>query len=166
MKRRTFLRTTVAAGLLAGAGVGSLFTSAASPAAARPPDAFAARTEAEVVRALFGDLRATPSKAVRIIDAPYLAMREVGVPLNVACDLDGVETIAVVIRNNRQPLNTVIRFSGIEGYYHTRIKVERTSPVTVYVKADGRLYSASTFIKVTGGGYGMYAPEVRTERRW
>jgi sulfur-oxidizing protein SoxY len=158
MKRRTFLRTTVAAGLLAAGGIGSLFGSAAGLAAARPTDAFAARSEADVVRALFGDLTATPSKAVRIIDAPYLAMRGIGVPLNVTCDLDGIETIAVVTRNNRQPLNTVIRFSGAEGYYRTRIKVERTSPVTVYVKADGRLYSASTTIKVTGGGYGIYSP--------
>jgi sulfur-oxidizing protein SoxY len=158
MKRRTFLQTTVAAALLAAAGIGSLFRSAAGPGAARPADAFAARSEAEVVHALFGDLVATPSKAVRIVDAPYLATRGIGVPFTVACDLNGIETLAVVTRNNRQPLNTVISFSGAEGYYRTRIKVERTSPVTVYVNADGRLYSASTTIKVTGGGYGMYAP--------
>ena len=158
MKRRTFLQTTVAAGLLAAAGVGSLFRSAAGLAAARPADAFAARSEADLVRALFGNLTATPSKAVRIVDAPYLATRGIGVPFIVACDLDGIETIAVVTRNNRQPLNTVISLSGADGYYRTRIKVERTSSVTVYVKAAGKLYSASTTIKVTGGGYGMYAP--------
>jgi sulfur-oxidizing protein SoxY len=158
MKRRTLLQTTVAAGLLAAAGVGSLFTSAASPAVARRADAFAASSEAEVVRALFGNLTATPSKAVRIIDPPYQAMRGIGVPFIVACDLGGIETMAVVTRNNRQPLNTVISFSGADCYSRARIKVERTSPVTVYVKAGGKLYSASTLIKVTGGGYGMYVP--------
>jgi predicted secreted protein len=158
MKRRTFLQTTVAAGLLAAAGVGSLFGSAAGLVAARPADAFTASREAEVVRALFGNLTATPSNAVRIIDAPYQAARGVGVPLSVACGLDGIETMAIVTRNNRQPLNAVISLSGADGYYRTRIKVEQTSPVTVYVKADGKLYSASTVVKVTGGGYGMYVP--------
>ena len=158
MKRRTFLQTTVAAGLLAAAGVSSLIESAAALAAARPADAFAARSEADVVRALFGDLTATLSKAVRIIDPPYQAMRGIGVPFSMACDLGGIETIAVVTRNNRRPLNTVISLSGADGYYHTRIKVEQSSPVTVYVKAAGKLYSASTLVKVTGGGYGMYLP--------
>jgi predicted secreted protein len=136
-----------------GAGAANVVVSGLETA--RPADAFAAGSEADVVRDLFGNLAATPSKAVRIIDPPYQAMPGTGVPLTVECDMDGVETIAVVTRNDRHPLNTVISFPAADHYYRTDINVERTSPVTVYVKAGGKLYSESTMIKVNGGGYAM-----------
>jgi predicted secreted protein len=133
-----------------GAGAANLVAS--QMATARTADALAAGSEADVVRDLFGSLTATPTKAVRIIDAPYQAVRGIGVPFIVECDLNGIETIAVVTRNDRHPLNTVISLPAADHYYRTDINVERTSPVTVYVKASGKLYSASTIIKVTGGG--------------
>jgi sulfur-oxidizing protein SoxY len=64
--------------------------------------------------------------------------------------------IAIVTRNSPAPLNTYVTLSDAEGYYSTRIRMERSSIVTAYVRASGQLYSASTYIKVNRGGYGMH----------
>ncbi|HXK55621.1 MAG: thiosulfate oxidation carrier protein SoxY [Gammaproteobacteria bacterium] len=150
MKRRSFLKGA----LSITAGIG-LLRSPGSLAAPGPADAFAARSEESVLRILFGDARAIAGEAVRIV-APIQATRGKGTPFKVICDLNGVEMIAVVTGNNRFPLNTYVSLSGAEGYYSTRIRVERSSTVTAYVKAGGDLYSASTHIKVNRGGYGMH----------
>ncbi len=154
MKRRSFLQGTLAGSAIAMAAGTGFLKSAEATAAVRPVKAFAARGEADAVRALFGDAEATPSDSVRV-KAPYVAMRGKGVPVKVWCAMDTVEVIAVVTGNNRHPLTTLVNLTGADAYYSTRIRVERTSPVTAYVKAGGRLYSASTTIKVARGGFGV-----------
>ena len=154
MKRRSFLQGTLAGSALAMAAGTGFLRSAEAPAAAGPVSAFAARSEADAVRSLFGAVEAMPSSAVRI-KAPYVAIRGKGVPVKVWCTMDTVEVISVVAGNNRYPLTTLVNLSGADTYYSTRIRIEQNSPVTAYVKAGGRLYSASTTIRVTRGGFGM-----------
>ncbi len=154
MKRRSFLQGTLAGSALAMAAGTGYLKSAEATAAVGPVNAFAARSEAEALRALFGDAEATPSDAVRV-KAPYVAMRGKGVPVKVWCAMDNVEVIAVVAGNNRYPLTTLVKFTGADAYYSTRIRIEQTSPVTAYVKVGSRLYSASTTIRVTRGGFWM-----------
>ncbi|MEN8133312.1 MAG: thiosulfate oxidation carrier protein SoxY [Pseudomonadota bacterium] len=150
MKRRSFLKGTLA--IAAGFG---LLRPIESLAAAEPVDAFAARSETDVLTALFENTRSTPSGAVKI-KAPILAMPGKAIAFKVLCDLDGVEMIAIVTANNRHPLNTYVSLFDADGYYNTRLRLEQTSMVTAYVKTGGELYSASTYIKVSRGGYGMY----------
>ena len=150
MKRRSFLKGTISIAV----GLG-LFRPIGSLAVPKSIDAFAARSVADVLRALFGDTRVIPSDAVKI-EAPLQAMKNKAVPYKVTCDLNGVEMIAIVTANNMYPLNTYVILFDADGYYSTRIRMKETSMVTAYVKAGGQLYSASTHIKVNRGGYGMH----------
>jgi sulfur-oxidizing protein SoxY len=150
MKRRSFLQGTLA--IAAGAGLLRPFASLAS---VDLPDAFAARSEADVLMALFGSTDALPGKDVRI-EAPVQSMQDKATPIKVWCDLDEVTMIAIVTRRNPFPLNTYIRLFAAAGYYSTRIRLEQSSLVTAYVQAGGQVYSAAAQIKVTQGGYGMH----------
>lgn len=149
MKRRTFLK-----GVFSIAAALGMASPVESPAAPDPIDAFSAGSVADVLSALFGDSQVIPSDAVRI-EAPLQATKGKAVSYKVSCDLNGVEMIAIVTANNRHPLNTYVSLFDADGYYSTRIKMEQTSMVTAYIKTGGGLYSASTHIKVSYGGYGM-----------
>jgi sulfur-oxidizing protein SoxY len=150
MKRRSFLQATLS--VAAGA---ALLRPADSRALADTADAFAARSEADVLRTLFGDASLVPGKHVRI-EAPVQSMQDKATPVKVFCDLEDVTMIVILTRENRFPLNTYIRLFSAAGYYSTRIRLEKTSVVTACVQAGGDLYSASVRIKVTQGGYGMH----------
>jgi|GEM_PF-1071721 len=152
--RRTLLKGSLGAGILALAAGFGLVRPARLLAAGWPSNAFGAETEAEAVQALFGDAIPVPADAVRL-EAPKQAMYGRAVPVRVRADMDGVELIAILTEHNPHPLNTYLRVLGPVGHYGTRIRVERTSPVTAYVRAGGRLYKASVTLKVTRGGYGV-----------
>jgi sulfur-oxidizing protein SoxY len=152
--RRTLVKGILGAGILALAAGFGLFRPARLLAAGWPSDAFGAETEAKAVRALFGDAIAVPVDAVRL-EAPKQAMYGQAVPVKVRADMNGVELIAILTEHNPHPLNTYLRVLGPVGLYGTRIRVERTSPVTAYIRAGGQLYKASVTVKVTRGGYGV-----------
>jgi predicted secreted protein len=151
MKRRSFLKGTIST--VTGLG---LLRPIVSQAAPEPIDAFSARSVADVLKALFVDTRVIPSDAVKI-DAPLQATKGQAISYKVSCELGGVETIAIVTANNRHPLNTYVNLFDADGYYSTRIRLEQTSMVTAYIKTGSGLYSASTHIKVSRGGYGMHS---------
>lgn len=154
MKRRTFLRGTFTASILAVAATAGLLKPVRILAANWPRAAFGARTEADVIRVLFGAISATPSDAVKI-GAPMQG-NGISVPISVTVNLANVEEIAVVTQGNPNPLNTLVQLSrATTGYYRTNIKMAKTSSVTAYVKAGGKLFSASTKVKIGVGGYGM-----------
>ena len=157
MKRRTFLKGALASGTLALAAGAGLLKPIEVLAAAWPNDAFGAKREADAIKALIGSASATPSDAIKI-EAPMQVQSRAGVadvPFKVWTDMDGVEMIAIVSENNFNPLITSVNISDAIGY-STHIKMGKTSTVTAYVKAGGKLYKASTTVKVTAGGYGMY----------
>ena len=150
MKRRTLLKGTTA--VLAGLALpwpGSV------TAAQQATDAFAARTEAEVLGILFGQATAIPSERI-VIELPVQAKQGESVACRVSCDWYAVDIIAIVSRENRHPLNTFVRLYDAAAYYNTRIRLDETSTVTAYVKSGGKLYAASTNIKINPGGYGMH----------
>lgn len=154
MKRRTFLKGTLAGGVLAVASASGLLRPTEVLAAAWPKGAFDAQSEADAVKNLFGTSTAKASKAIRI-KAPIQAENGRVVPYKVNAELANVESIAIVVQKNPRPLATSIELGpGTVGYYSTRIKMGKTSKVTAYVKAGGKLYSASKTIKVTVGGCG------------
>jgi len=150
LDRRTLLRATLAGVAALAAG---LWRPLAALAANWPHAAFNARSEAEALQALFGRREAALSRSVRL----ELPRQSDGttVPVTVRTDLPDVEAIVIMTRNHSHPLNTFVRLSGAAGIYSSRIRVHRTSPVTAYVKAAGRIHSASAIIKINIGGYGM-----------
>ncbi len=155
MKRRTFLRGAFASGALTLAPVWGLLEPVSALATTRSNDAFQSTTESEVLLNLFGTANATPSDAVRI-EMPLQSMYGKGAPIKVRCEMDDVDLIAILTRNNRYPLNSVLRLQGVNAYYSTRIRVERNSTIVVYVMAGDSLYSATAEVKVSHGGYGTH----------
>jgi sulfur-oxidizing protein SoxY len=155
MKRRTFLQGTLAGSALAVAAGAGLLTPTAVLAADWPKNAFDAKSEADAVSALFGSSSAAENSAIKVT-APIQAENGSVVPVKVDAPLDGVEGIAVMVEKNPSPLATNIDMSGggASGYYSTRIKMGSTSKVTAYVKAGGKLHTASQTVKVTIGGCG------------
>jgi sulfur-oxidizing protein SoxY len=154
MKRRTFLKGTMAGSVLAVAAGSGLLKPTDVLAAAWPQNAFNAKSEADAVQALFGTADSSESGAITV-KAPIQAENGSVVPVKVNANLDGVESIAIVVEKNPSPLATSVDLSGsASGFYSTRIKMGKTSKVTAYVKAGGKLHTASSTVKVTVGGCG------------
>ena len=154
MKRRIFLKGSLAAGTLAVAAGAGMLTPTRVLASAWPKAAFESKTEAEALNAFFGTSDVEQSDQVSI-KAPLQAENGAVVPIKVMTSLEGVEAIAIVTTKNPSPYTPSLQVSsGGGGLYSARIKMGQTSPVNCYVQAGGKLYMASQEIKVTVGGCG------------
>jgi sulfur-oxidizing protein SoxY len=154
MKRRTFLKGTLASGALAVAVGGGLLKPSNVMAAAWPKAAFDAEKTADAINALFGSSSTADNAAINL-KAPIQAENGSVVPVKVTAGIDGVEGIAIIVDKNPRPLASSVDLgSGTSGYFSTRIKMGKTSKVTAVVKAGGKLHTASKTVKVTVGGCG------------
>ena len=153
MKRRVFLKSTLASGALALAAGAGILKPTKVMAAAWPDAAFAAKKYDEGLSALMGSASPAESGEVKI-KAPLQAENGAVVPIKIETSLPA-EMIAVFAEKNPQPLTTVVDLSGgAKGFYSARIKMGATSPVHAIVKAGGKLVRATQEIKVTVGGCG------------
>jgi len=153
MKRRIFLKGSLAAGTLAVAAGAGMLTPTRVLASTWPKAAFESKTEADALNAFFGTSEVEQGDQVSI-KAPLQAENGAVVPIKVMTSLEGVEAIAIITIKNPSPYTTSLQVAGAGGLYSTRIKMGQTSPVNCYVKAGGKLYLASQEIKVTVGGCG------------
>ncbi len=150
MKRRMFLKSTLAGGVLAVAAASRLLKATEVPATMWPKDAFTAKNELEAVKDLYGPDSVITSSAIKI-NAKGSSQSGDGavVALEVQANIADVESIAILVAKNPRPLATSVDLTGnATGYYRTQIKMPTTSRVTAYVKARGKLYSASKVIYV------------------
>ncbi|GMT39518.1 MAG: hypothetical protein IEMM0001_0253 [bacterium] len=153
MKRRTFLKGTVATSALAVAAGAGLLRSGQALAAGWPTAAFAATDLAAASKAVFGSKGAV-SKDIKI-KAPLQAENGAVVPIKISTALPDVKSIAIFVAKNPRPLATKVDFSGgAEGFYTTRVKMGKTSDVFAYVNSGGKILKNSAMIKVTVGGCG------------
>lgn len=153
MKRRTFLKGSVAASAVSAAvGVGLLTPRAVL--AAWPTNAFKASSVDAALDALDGTHAMTNSDKVQI-DAPDLGENSAVVPVKVYSQLDNIESMSIIVEKNTSPLiASFILGPGVEGFVNTRVKMAKTSNVIAVVKAGGKLYSAKKEVKITIGGCG------------
>ena len=151
--RRTFLKSGLALGLVSAAAAAGLLKPARVLAAEWPKGAFESKKLEEAIQNLFGSAQATASGSIRI-KAPLQAENGAVVPIAVTADLPNVQSIALLVEKNAQPLIANVNLSGAEGYFSARMKMNATSDVHVIVKSAGKLYSARQNIKVTVGGCG------------
>lgn len=150
--RRTFLKGSLASGVLAvAAGAGLLKPT--KVLAAWPQPAFEAKGIDDALKALYGTASAADSNAIAI-KAPIQAENGAVVPIAVSTTLPGVESIAILVKENAQPLVVAATLTGAAGYFSARMKMGKTSDVKVVVKAQGKLHTATQQIKVTVGGCG------------
>ena len=152
--RRTILKGAVAGGL-AGLALGSFpFPAfAAADVKAWPTDAFKQKTEADVLKALYGK-SATASDKISL-DAPEIAENGAVVPISVTSSLPKVTGIAILVLENPFPLAAAYKVpEGTTAEVSNRLKMAKTSKVVAVVESEGKLFSASKDVKVTVGGCG------------
>ncbi|WOH66745.1 thiosulfate oxidation carrier protein SoxY [Bradyrhizobium sp. BWA-3-5] len=118
-----------------------------------PEEAFRQKSDADVIKALYGKT-VEPSDKVKM-DAPEIAENGAVVPIAVSTTLADVTSIAFLVSENPNVL--IAKYSipaGTLPNVANRIKMAKTSNVTVLVEAGGKLYSAVKEVKVTVGGCG------------
>ena len=153
IKRRVFLRGSLAAGTVGVAASAGLLTPQAVIAAWNEK-AFKAESIDDALTAALGEASNTASDAIKI-KAPDIAENGAVVPVSVSTDMAGVESIALLAEGNNTPLvATFMLGEGAVADVSTRIKMGKTSDVIAVVKSGGKLHSARKSVKVTIGGCG------------
>jgi sulfur-oxidizing protein SoxY len=153
MKRRVYLKGSLASGMVAVA-VGAGLVSPRQVLAAWPKDAFEAKSVTDAMNSVVGTDLAPASDAIKL-DAPKIAENGAVVPVKVTADMDGVESITLMVEKNQTPLVASFSLAGsAHGFVSTRIKMGQTSNVIAVVKAGGKVFSTRKEVKVTIGGCG------------
>lgn len=153
MKRRVFLKASLATGAV-GIAVGAGLLTPRAVLAAWPKSAFGAKSVKEALMGLHKTEAAAESGEIKL-KAPDIAENGAVVPVTVATTLANVESIDVVIEKNARPLGAnFVLTPAAKSTVSTRIKVAESGKVMAWVKADGKLYSAAKDVKVTIGGCG------------
>ena len=150
MKRRLFLKGSVATG----AALGAVALIPGQVLAAWPKAAFDSKDIAGSMSALLGGSDAADSTDIEV-KAPEIAENGAVVPVTISTAMEGVESISIFAPNNPAPLiASFVMGEGAVGFAATRIKMGKTGDVVGVVKAGGKLYKAAKEVKVTIGGCG------------
>jgi len=152
--RRLILKGTAAV-VASGFGLTAVLKSAraAADAASWPKDAFAQKTQADAIKALYGK-DAEVSDKVRL-DAPEIAENGAVVPISVSSALPDVTSIAILVSENPFSLTASYKIpAGTSATVSNRLKMAKTSNVIALVESGGKIYSATKEVKVTVGGCG------------
>ena len=153
MKRRTFLKGTLAAGA-AGMAVSAGLLTPRAVLAAWPTAAFEAKTVPDALTSLMGSDKHDGSDKITI-KAPDIAENGAVVPVSVETSIEGVSSISIISEKNAAPLSASFKLgSDTEAFVATRIKLAKTMSVIAVVKSGDKLYSSGKEVKVTIGGCG------------
>ncbi len=153
MKRRVFLKGTLASSVL-GVAAGAGLLTPRMVLAAWPKDAFDAKTVDEALNAVAGSSSHSESGKVTV-KAPDIAENGAVVPVTIESSVGTAESISIFVEGNPQPLvANFVMHADSTGEVSTRIKMGKTSNVVAVVKSGGKLYSAKKEVKVTIGGCG------------
>lgn len=153
IKRRTFLKGTLANSVIAAAVGSGVLRPARVLAAEWPKNAFAAKTPADALKALYDTSSVTETNAIKV-KAPIQAEDGAVVPITISTSLPDVDSIAVIVEKNPRPFATRLSLTGAGAYFSARIKMDQTSNVQCVVRSGGKVYMTKKLIKVTVGGYG------------
>ncbi len=143
-RRRQFLKLTCA--LLATA-FGTVLRPISAMAADWDKKGFEARSLADVLKSLSAG-SAAASKSIQL-KVPEIADEDTVVPVFVASKIPDTQMIAIIVDNNLHPLAASFVFSnGADPTFSTNLKMSRTSPLRVVVRASGQYFRASKEVKV------------------
>jgi sulfur-oxidizing protein SoxY len=154
MKRRSFLKGTLATGVTAVAVNAGLLTPS-TVLADWNAKAFKAKTTDDAISGVYGSSSAEKPGDI-VLKAPSIAENGAVTPITVdASKMPGVESVSILASKNPQPLVCEYSFAGAAvGFVSTRIKMGETQNVIAVVKAGGKLYKTEQEVKVTIGGCG------------
>lgn len=153
MKRRSFLKGSMAGAVLAVAAGAGLLKPSRVLAADWPEAALSSNSLDDALQSVFGSSDISDSADVEL-KAPLQAENGAVVPIQVTTSLP-VEKLAIISEKNPIPMVTVLNASeGAGSMYSIRIKMGETSPVHCVVSSGGKLLRATREVKVTVGGCG------------
>jgi sulfur-oxidizing protein SoxY len=155
LSRRTFLKGTLASGIVAAAaGAGLLHPIQAVASRKWSQSTFKAKTVPAALKARYGSASVAQSGKIKI-KAPLQAEDGRYVRVSVSSDLPKTESISILVKANVQPMSTSVQLAnGASTYFSARVKMAKTSDIYAVVKAGGKLYMKKQNIKVTLGGCG------------
>ena len=153
MKRRTFLKGTVASGVIVAAAGAGLLRPTEVLASPYPKAAYGVKGVDASLKKLFGTASVTKSSKIKFINPPIQAENSSVVPITVSTSLKA-DSIAILVAKNPAAFVTSVDLHGAKGYYRTKIKMAKSSNVHAVIKSGGKLYYTKTKIKVTVGGCG------------
>lgn len=114
---------------------------------------FAARSLAEVVKSLNAGAPAS-SQSIQL-KIPDIADEGSHVPIFVASKIPNTQTISLIVENNVHPLAASFSFSsGADPQFSTLLKIRRTSPVKVIVRASDQYYWFTKEVKIASAEAG------------
>ena len=153
MKRRLFLKASLATGAVGMAVSAGLLTPRVALAAWNAA-AFNAESVGDAVKASMGSDAMTDSAEITL-EIPDNPENGAVVPVAVATTLTGVQSIALLVEKNIKPLCGVF-YPGkrMKPALSIRVKVGESADIIAVVKAGDKLYSARKAVKVTIGGCG------------
>jgi len=153
MKRRLFLKSSLAASTI-GVAVGAGLLTPQAVLAAWKQEAFAAKEVNEALKALLGSDATENSDAIEV-KAPDIAENGAVVPITVSTTIAGVKSIAVMAAANPVPLIADFQLGeGAQAYVSTRIKMGKTGDVIGVVRTADKTFVNRKNVKVTIGGCG------------
>lgn len=153
LKRRVFLKGSVAAGTL-GVAVGAGLLTPQAVMAAWPSEAFGAKKVDDALSKLMGSSATSPSEDIKI-KAPDIAENGAVVPITIESGISDIDSIALIASANGTPLVASFNLGeGAQGFVSTRIKMGKTGDVIAVCKAGDKMFSARKGVKVTIGGCG------------
>ena len=153
MKRRVFLKGSLAAGAT-GVAVGAGLLTPQAVLAAWPEAAFKAKSVDDAINGAMGSAATSASDKIKI-KAPDIAENGAVVPVTVVAGIDGAESVAILAEMNGTPMVATFALgAGALADVSTRIKMGKTGDVIAVVKAGGKLHAARKSVKVTIGGCG------------
>jgi sulfur-oxidizing protein SoxY len=116
--------------------------------------AFQARSADDVLKELFGNAPIVASDAVKL-KVPDIAENGAVVPISVSTELEGVQSISILIDENPNPLSASFSISpNAFADISTRVKMGKSSPVRAIVQTSDGIFTTSKEVKVTIGGCG------------
>jgi len=152
-QRRLFLRASLAAGTATIAVAAGLLT----PQAVLgnwSKKAFENENLEATIKEITGLSGPEPSAEINV-KTPVVAENGAVVSVTVEHNIPGAESLSILVPENTNKLAASYLLSGqVASFVNCRIKMRKTSDVIAVIKADGKLYSGKSRVKVTLGGCG------------
>jgi len=116
--------------------------------------AFTAEAPEAALKELFGDKPIEQSDAIKL-KIPDIAENGAVVPVSISTEIEGVESISIIIDQNPNPLSASFTIGeDVFADVSTRVKMGKSSQVRAMVETSDKIYTVGKEVKVTIGGCG------------
>jgi len=116
------------------------------------PDAWSAHNVDDAIKALYGDVKPTPSEDISL-NVPKIASNGGAIPVSIKSSIDGK---SVAIFQDANPESAVAVYTLVEGSiidFMTKIKMKASGSITIVVEDKaGKLFSTTKKLEVALGG--------------